>query len=218
MGPSHTHTCTHTHTNHQYTYTKHTPLLNRMWNTLPIALFEPPAEKYSVCVVPRLKFLSAYETADSSFMVIHLKPDQSMGTKSPKWLTLKVWDALVLGVKDWLLCLGCRGMEGRKTQGRGRGGGGSHPLFFFSSATRQSEWWKDHFLVIKGEVCDLTLQAVECGLMIGLQLFWAPWNTNVTVMCFHSRESLNPGVQGCISEKWTACPTALCCCLAAIDK
>lgn len=51
----------------------------------------------------------------------------------------------------------------------------------------------------KGGVCDLTLQGVECGLM--MQLFRAPWNSDVTVMCCHSRESLNPGVRGSISEK-----------------
>lgn len=51
---------------------------------LCLSLSKPPGEKYSVCVVPQLKILSAYETVDSFFMVIHLKPHQSIGTKPPK--------------------------------------------------------------------------------------------------------------------------------------
>lgn len=109
-------TRTHTHTLKSLIYLLEThPNPEQNPKHLPLSLSKPPGEKYSVRVVPRPNFLSAYENTDSSFMLIHLKPDQSIGTKSPKWLTLKVWDALVLGLKDWWLCMGSREMEGRQT-------------------------------------------------------------------------------------------------------
>lgn len=58
---------THTHTRIT-TCSKHTPTPPSVFPSNPPA---PPSEKYSECVVPRLKFLSAYKTA---FQFLYCNP------------------------------------------------------------------------------------------------------------------------------------------------
>ncbi len=217
MGPSHTHTCTHTHKSPIYLHETHSAPEQNVKYFAYRSLWTPCWEIFSVCG-PTAKVPLCIWNRGQFLYGNPLKARPIDGHKIPQMTNSESVRCPCSRSERLIALLGLQRDGGEKNTRKRKRRRRVSSFIFFSSATRQSEWWKDHFLVIKGEVCDLTLQAVECGLMIGLQLFWAPWNTNVTVMCFHSRESLNPGVQGCISEKWTACPTALCCCLAAIDK
>lgn len=69
---------TQTHTN------KISHLILNLIPYAPAYLFPNPLVRNIQCMWSHSKIRSAYETTGSFFMVIHLKPDQLIGTKSPK--------------------------------------------------------------------------------------------------------------------------------------
>lgn len=113
-----------------------TPLLS-----LPLT---PPVRSVQCVWSHNLKKVpSAYKTADSSFTVIHLKPHQSIGTKSPQ-----------MSDSESARCPCCsrseRVMEWGETEG------GEVLLLYLFPEMRQSERWELCFLPIK-EDCVISL-------------------------------------------------------------
>lgn len=201
----------YTHLNHQSAYSKHTRSWTESQTPLPIALSKLRWwEIFSVCG-PTARVPLCIWNCGQFLYGNPLRARPIDGHKILQMTNSENVRCPCSGRERLMALHRMRRDEGETNTGRRRS------ALFFIFFPRDKTVSDERFTFgDKRGVSELTPQGIECGLMI--QLFWAPRNTNVTAMCCHSRESLNPGVHGCISGKGSPCPTALCCCLAAIDK